>query len=339
MLEVVLRRRIWVPLLAFVGVLAFALFVWALVAPSDSYLLMPDRAHPLAPVVTVQGGSSSGSGGFYFVDVLQRKATWAERVLPFLRGDGTIVPEEAVVPDQLNSQQREQLDRMAMSRSQKVAAAVSLRALGYRVRAQPAGVLVTATIAGTPAGRTLVPGQVVVAVDGRPVRTVTDFESLIQRHGVGGALTLTVREGTLRTLTLRTIADPGERRRAIIGVLVTQEARIRLPLRVKIRTGDVVGPSAGLAFALELVDKLGRDIDRGYEIAATGELNLDGSVDPIGGIREKTIGARRSGIEIMLVPAGENAAVARRYAEGIRIIPVTSFQQALHALATLPRDT
>ena len=100
--------------------------------------------------------------------------------------------------------------------------------------------------------------------------------------------------------------------------------------------GNVGGPSAGLAFALELTEKLGGKADRGYRVAATGELALNGSVEPIGGVEQKVIGAKRAGIEIMLVPAGENMTEARRYAGDMKIIAVTSFQQALHALATLP---
>ena len=106
---------------------------------------------------------------------------------------------------------------------------------------------------------------------------------------------------------------------------------------VTINAGNVGGPSAGLAFALELTDKLGPDIDRGHRVAATGELALDGSVKPIGGVEQKVIGARRAGIEIMLVPAGDNATEARRYAGSMKIISVTSFQQALRALATAER--
>jgi len=71
-------------------------------------------------------------------------------------------------------------------------------------------------------------------------------------------------------------------------------------------------------------------------VAATGELALDGSVIKIGGIKQKTIGARHAGVEIFLVPV-ENAADARRYADGLRIIPVRTFQQALRDLATLPK--
>ena len=83
----------------------------------------------------------------------------------------------------------------------------------------------------------------------------------------------------------------------------------------------------------------GRDVDHGNRVAATGELELDGSVAPIGGAEQKAIGARRAGVDVLLVPAGDNARDARRGADGLRIIPVDSFQQALRALATLPRKT
>ena len=104
---------------------------------------------------------------------------------------------------------------------------------------------------------------------------------------------------------------------------------------MKINAGSVGGPSAGLAFALDVLEQLGRDVDHGHRIAATGEIGLDGSVQPIGGVKQKTIGVRKTGIRVFLVPAGDNATEARRYADGLRIVPVKNFQQALQALATL----
>jgi PDZ domain-containing protein len=77
----------------------------------------------------------------------------------------------------------------------------------------------------------------------------------------------------------------------------------------------------------------------GHKIAATGELEPDGTVRPIGGIKQKTIGAREAGVDAFLVPAGENAVEAKKHAHGLRIIPVESFSQALHALATLGTTT
>jgi PDZ domain-containing protein len=82
--------------------------------------------------------------------------------------------------------------------------------------------------------------------------------------------------------------------------------------------------------------ELGHDVSRGYRVAATGELRVDGTVIPIGGVKQKTYGARMAKADVFLVPAGDNARVARRYAGSLRIIAVRNFQQALHALATLP---
>jgi PDZ domain-containing protein len=122
-------------------------------------------------------------------------------------------------------------------------------------------------------------------------------------------------------------------------VVVGQSADIKLPFPVKIDAHGVGGPSAGLAFALDLMEELGKDVDHGYKVAATGELGLDGSVNPIGGVKQKTIGARRTKVDVFLVPAGDNAKEARKYAHGLRIVPVQSFRQALRALATLPPKT
>ena len=135
---------------------------------------------------------------------------------------------------------------------------------------------------------------------------------------------------------MRTVESPNEKGRAIIGIRVAQAADIKLPRKVDIDLGRVGGPSAGLPFALDILQELGTDVDRGRRVVATGEIALDGAIGPIGGVKQKTFGARKAGADVFLVPAGENAAEARRYAGNLRIIPVTSFQQALSALRTLP---
>jgi PDZ domain-containing protein len=315
-----------------------ALFVlWAV--PSDTYLLLPDAAHPAAPVVKVKGEKPDhGSGGIYFLDVIERKASQLEIDFPGLAPDGaTFVPPSQVQPPGVSQSQNVQVELQAMALSQQIAAAVAERELGYKVKTVPTGARVTAIGQQTPADGKLIPGDVIVAVDGHRVATPAQARKLLRQRHPGDVVTLGVRNQTgLRTVVVKTIADPSDPSRPLIGVLLEQAARIHLPVSVAIDTGSIGGPSAGLALALEVMEKLGRDVDRGYKVAATGEIFLDGAIGPIGGVRQKIFGARTSGVDILLAPAGDNARVARRYAGHVRVIPVETFRQALHALATLP---
>jgi Lon-like protease len=315
-----------------------ALVLW--LAPSDSYIFLPDRANPVAPLVSVPGGKPPrDGGGIYYVDVLVRKASWLERLFPGIRDGATIVPSEVVQPPGVSERARHTEDLRAMSRSQEVAAAVALRALGYKITARSTGVLVEDVARDAPAAGKLLPTDVIVRADGHRVRTAKDLRRILAGRRAGATFRIGVRRGgSLVEVRVRTIADPSQGGRPILGIFPGQAADVRLPIDVKIDAGDIGGPSAGLAFALDILEELGRDVDHGRRIAATGQIELDGSVAPIGGVEQKTIGVRRAGIHVFLVPAGENAAQARRYARGVRVVPVKNFQQALRKLATLPSD-
>jgi len=279
------------------------------------------------------------SGGIFFVDVIVRKSSLLEQLLPPLRPDGSeLVPEHAIVPPGSDFEERRRQNLRQMDRSQEIAAAVALRELGLDVDSDPEGALVVAVAPDAPANGKLRATDVIVAVDGKTVKTPDDLRRLIGDREPGDRVRIEVRAGgAVRTEVLRTIESPDQEGRAIVGVQVEQSARIELPIDVEIDLGGVGGPSAGLAFALDVLEELGRDVDRGYRIAATGEIELDGGIAPIGGIAQKTRGAKDAGMDVFLVPAGDNAAEARRNASGLRIIAVESFQQALRQLATLPR--
>jgi len=307
--------------------------------PSSDYLLLPDIAHPVAPLVRVQGGRNpTGPGSIYFVDVIERRASMLESLFPWIHSDGTLVPANLIVPPGTTDRDVRRVDLQEMATSQQVAAAVALRQLGYKVAARPNGVLVSVIELGSHAAGVLQPDDVITAVDGAPTPTVSSLRRRLAGAKIGQTVTLHVRRGVRRlVLRVKTIADPLAPKRAIVGFTPDQSARITLPRRVSIDAGNVGGPSAGLAFALEVMAKLGRDVTRGHRVAATGEIELNGAVAPIGGVKQKVFDARKAGADVFLVPAGENAAEARRYASGLRIIPVKSFPQALRALATLPR--
>lgn len=335
-----MRRLSW-PNVA-LGLGAVLLLVAALLylAPSDDYILLPDRAKPLEPLVEVRGEKADRSGGgIYYVAVDVRKASLLEKAVPGLHEGATLIPAHELNPAGESDRTRRREDLRDMAQSQKFAAAVALRQLGYKVRVRNRGVLIDAVAENFPAAGKLRPGDVIVAVDGRSVKSTAELRNVMLRRQPGDEVRLTVRrDGKSSDVTVKTVSNPRDEKQAFLGVVISDDAEVvKLPVKVEIDLGNVGGPSAGLAFALDLVDELGRDVDRGRRIAATGEITLDGSIHPVGGIKQKTIGARRSGMDLFLVP-GENATEARRYADGLRVVPVDSFQQALRKLATARAD-
>ena len=320
------------------GLALVAVVLALLVIPANEYLFLPDRAHPVAPLVTVQGGHDPTNGAVYFVDVVVEKATLLDKLTGgALHNGADLYPAQAVDPPGVSPKLRQQLDKQDMHLSQQVAAAVALRAAGKKVVMRPVGSRVTSVGQGYPAFGKLEPGDVIVGVDGKAVLTLGGLRARIDAHRVGDVVAFTVRRGkqTLVEKMKPIGVGRGKERRPFVGISLEQALDIHLPIKVSIDAGNVGGPSAGVAFALDVLEELGRDVVHGHNVAATGEIFPDASIGPIGGIKQKTIGAREAHVDAFLVPAGDNAKEARKYAHGLRIIPVDTFPQALRALATL----
>jgi PDZ domain-containing protein len=326
-------------LAAAAAVVVAVLLVVGMTQKTDKFLEVPDQAHPLASLVRVPGGTPhKDGGGIYYVDVRFQKASLLQSSFSFLRPDGSdLIKQSALVEPGISYEQELELQQQTMKLSQEKASVVALRALGMNVRAHDAGVRIVDVEPDSHAHGLLNPGDVVVAADGHPVRDQGDLFVVMAQHKVGDTVRLAIERGSQRhTFSIETIADKRNPGRAIIGFLPFEVLHVQLPFHIRFNLQDVGGPSAGLAFALEVLEQRGRDVDHGLKLAATGEIQLDGTVTRIGGVKQKTIGARQAHVDAFLVPVdGHNATVAKRYAHGLRIIPVKSFQQALQALATL----
>lgn len=329
--------------LVIAGVVLLAVAGILYVAPSNEYLFLPDRARLVAPYVKVKGErDDNDGGGIYYVAVEVKKASILEKLFHGLHEGSTLVPESAVRSQGESDTQHRRIELRAMAQSQEIAAAVALKELGYAVDISSPGTVIAAVAPDGPAAGKLRTNDIVERVDGLRTLSPADLRRLIGRHEPGQTVDLLVRRGDgLRTVAIKTATDPHDPARPIIGVFtdctIQRTTKIRLPVPVHIDLGQVGGPSAGLAFALDVVEELGHDVDHGHKVAASGELCVDGTVVPVGGLKQKTIGARRAGCDVFLVPAGENAQEARRYAGSMRVLPVKSFQQALQVLAKLPR--
>jgi Lon-like protease len=331
------RLRRWQAVLAAFAVLSAAVFAYLWQAQSGYFAFLPGKAEPADHAVKVPGERPPPDHShFYFVAVNVLQANEVEEFWARHFVDGaSLVPADQVLAPGQSEQQRVRVDLHAMVESQKVAQVVAERAAGLEVKIIRLGALITAVEKGSPAARAGIrPGDVVVRAQGREVRSAQDLIDAFHGLKPGDPVTVVVKgRGTLRMSTIR------RGKRAIIGVGVADAVRIgKLPVRVRFSLPGIGGPSAGLAFALEIYDSLtGRKLLRGHRIAATGELALDGSVHPIGGVKQKTISAIDAGCDTFLVPAGDNARDARKQAGGrIKIVPVTTFDGALRAVRGLP---
>jgi PDZ domain-containing protein len=220
-----------------------------------------------------------------------------------------------------------------MSRSQLVAIAVALEELGRDVTVTPAGVEATLVVPDSPADGVLEVGDVIVEANGEEIGTTDELQAAFAGIDPGETVELTVeREEKPTELVVGTRAAEGDRDRAVMGVQVENAEDFEFPVDIEIDAGGIGGPSAGLAFALDIVDELGdEDLSRGRTIVATGELDLEGNAHAIGGVTQKAIGAREAGADIFLVPDG-NYEEARDAVEGLRVIPVSTFDEALAVL-------
>ena len=103
-----------------------------------------------------------------------------------------------------------------------------------------------------------------------------------------------------------------------------------------ISVGDIGGPSAGLMFALGIIDKLTpMNLTGGKFIAGTGEIEASGKVDPIGGIQQKMVGARNAGATVFLAPATNCSDVKGAIPAGLQVIKVSTLNQAVTYLEDL----
>lgn len=318
-------------------------FVILLKLQSGYYLLLPDVAHPVAPLVHVTGGTPAKDGGeLFFVDVQEERASELDRLFPWLHSHATFVPAKEIVPPGATDQQVVHVELRQMATSKLIAAAVAEQQMGYHT-IDYTGALVEYVAPKTHAFGKVKRGDVIDSVNGKPSLTLAVLHSFLGQLRPGAVVTLGIRRGSSQqTVRVQTVAKKVNGTvRAEVGVIVEQAYRIvhPLPKKVAIDTGDIGGPSAGLAFTLDVMSQLGHNVTHGYKVAATGQMNIDGTVSAIGGVEQKTWGAREAGAQVFLVPVdGGNAKLAERYAgPDLKIIPVTSIGQALQALAALPK--
>lgn len=283
------------------------------------------------PVIAITGRTTYPTTGHLDLTTIspQVRLTLVEAMKGWLDDEVAVVPRDVLYPQGQTTEQIQQRNTETMQLSQDSATTAALRQLGIPIATE---VVVRAVTQGAPAAGKLEPGDVLTSVDGTKVTRAAALRDAIGRRSPGQPVRIGyTRDGEPATVELTTARAGEDEPRAVIGVEPGEQADY--PFDVEIQLKDVGGPSAGLMFALGIIDKLDRQpLTGGAYVAGTGEISPEGEVGPIGGIAQKLLGARRKGATLFLTPAGNCAEAAGARPDGLTLARVATLQDALTAL-------
>lgn len=364
--------RVWLVASVLWGVTVVAALVLTFV-PSGFLIDAPGSAIDTTQLVTVPKSvqTFTHDGGFRLVTVSETaKPIFGQALVAWLDPDSDVYPRTLVVGDTPRAEElRYQLVLMQNAKFSAVYQAMAV--LGKSAKMIGGGVFVDQIVQDSPADGKLNIGDTITRIDDTPIHTVDDIARFMNDAKPGQKLRIIVdRLGISQTkaveLTLGSTERDGEKV-PFLGIYMETRPNYQFPFDVGFDTGDIGGPSAGLSLTLSLIDKLSpKGLTGGREIAVTGTMQVDGSVGPIGGIRQKVAAVRNAGVHYFLVPvanaADACAAIGDPYPEpvghgegtaagtkepstpacgdatsSVRIVPVKSLDDALAKLRQLPR--
>jgi len=351
--------------LAVVAVLVIGAVTAAAFVRLPYYLLAPGALRPTEAAIAISGvpvyPGDDGEIGYI-------TATFSQaRPLSLVRGwlDGDIeVLDADVALGGLSRDENRQVNVQLMDNAKATATFVALQALGYDVEIFGSGAGITQVVEGSPADGVLAPGDIVVSVDGEPVTTSGELTDAMAGAVPGEAIVLGVErhsadgpvvgppagtgdgapdgpDARVESVTVIPVARTDDPDRALLGVVsVTTDITYGFPFEVDIESGSVIGPSAGLAFALAMVDLLTPGSLTGDDVVAvTGRILPDGNVARVGGVPQKVAAAIASGAQVFVVPVVDVEVARERAGDDLEVIGVESFEEALVALAERSGDT
>lgn len=269
----------------------------------------------------------------------RRGLTFVEAVAAWLNPSDAVVPRELLFPDDITGEEVQQRQALLFDTSESNAVAAAMR---YLDRPVSTTVVANAVYPDTPADGVLLPKDEIVRVDGEDVTSAEQVVRIVRGSPVGSTFTMDIRrdgvevDGAVQddveqTVTVTSVPNPEDPEVPLIGVGVGELYSADFPITFTLE--DVGGPSAGLVFALGLVDKLTpEDLIAGQHVAGTGTIDPQGTVGPIGGIRQKLVGARDSGATLFVMPAEHCAEIEGHVPDGLTVVPISTLSDAVDAI-------
>ncbi|WP_233188962.1 PDZ domain-containing protein [Subtercola sp. Z020] len=299
-----------------------------------------DHDGSAVPLISISGAETyptSGALDMLTVSVVgtpDSRPSWAEIVGAWFDSSRAVVPLEAIYPPSVTVDQQNEQNAAQMVDSQQEAIAAALTDLKIPfTSSQKVGVAQLAT--DSAAAGILEAGDIVESVNGTAVSTVDELKAAITANGDAAPASLVIsRSGTEQTVqvTPKKAADGA----ILLGIGAAPSNTYEFPFTVDIQLDNVGGPSAGMMFALGIIDQLTPgELNGGDKVAGTGTITADGTVGPIGGIRQKLYGAEQSGATVFLAPASNCDEVVGHVPDGLKVFAVQTLSDSLAVLSDL----
>jgi PDZ domain-containing protein len=307
---------------------------------TDYYFMSPGPPYQWEIIVQDQI-SYDYEGNLYQLTVRRDISNYFVYAWAYLSESVDLYPKETILPKGVTPSELTQISLQNMQTSENVAIAVALNSLGYNVKSEGDGVLVVGLLDNSPVINKLQKNDLIVSLSGKDdlkntVNSSTQFISLLRTFSIGETVSIgIVRDGKdmqIQTTLIEHIEYKGE---PMVGFLAsTPNQRFTFPIKVDIDTGNVGGPSAGLMMALNVYNKLTDiDITNSNVIAGTGTIEIDGSVGPVGGVKQKVIAAKRAGATLILVPTANYDEAKSFQDDKTTIIAIETFDNALEVIS------
>ena len=318
-------------------IVLFLIIVLGFLVPTGYYIIKPGSADELGSLIQVQGKVREEAGGFFMMTVAQQPANIWDFLYGALHPLLDLRPLSNVIPPDMTPGEYNKLMQNWMQDSKYLAQVIALRRAGHEVPIISEGVEIVDFIPGSPVEDIWNPGDIIRAVEGNKVNLAEEVVERIQEKKVGDSIRVIVQQDEeIKEYEVVTVPHVDDQQKAALGIYVrTLNWQPVLPMEIKIETGSVIGPSAGLMFVLEIFDRLvPENLTGGNKIAGTGTISLDEKVGGIGGVKQKVAAAEREGIKFFLVPE-ENYKDALQAAGEIEVVSVSKLEDALDFLYDL----
>ena len=282
----------------------------------------------------------SFDGNLYQLTVRRDEANIYVYLWSLLNSSYDLYPREVILPDGVTPQELSEISIQNMRTSENVAIAVALKNIGYEIESKGDGVAVVGLLEDSPVKDKLKKGDLINSINNTDIYSATEFISTLRTYSIGETVSIGLlreidgikEQIYIKTTLIEHVEYEGE---PMVGFLATTvNERFDFPFEIDIKTGNVGGPSAGLMMALNVYNNLiPEDITNSKIIAGTGTIEIDGSVGPVGGTKQKIIAAKRAGAELILVPVANFEEAQPFETDKTAIVAVDSFDEALSVIS------